>query len=464
MDGGVTGLDEFSEATAADVSRDDTPSAERATIACVLCDPDGRWSALDRMAVMVQPEDFADRRNAAVWSAFLAARARGGIVDGATAAEELTSQGMGAAVRYLGELAALNVNPAGCEDYARRVAERSYLRAVTARVRDALDRSRKPGAPLDVVSDVRAALAAIPDGVRGARDDSMRAAAIEAMESIESAALAAQNHQRVAASWGVLSLDGGDTDEGFVEGSLGGLFPGKLYVIGGVPAAGKTTLAWQATLATGKAGGHVLVFSLEMPRVEIMKRLAGQMCGIPESRIETGALFPEEIAALAHAMNELANHPVNIINDARTLEEIRARVLAEKARGDVALVVVDYLQLVKMAARYEDGNRADEDRVQGLKNLAMEGTGVPVLAISAMTKVAQREAAEGKVTSASAKGAGAEYAADLMAFLVRSDPDDKSPTPEVIFVMTKRRGGPISNTPLRFNMPRGRFEAGGSLW
>ena len=57
--------------------------------------------------------------------------------------------------------------------------------------------------------------------------------------------------------------------------------------------------------------------------------------------------------------------------------------------------------------------------------------------------------------------AGTEYAADLIAFLVRTNPADPGPCPEVILAMTKRRGGPICNTPLKFNMPKGRFERGG---
>lgn len=460
----MSGLDDFAAPVEVAPVVDDTPSAERHAIACVLCDT-GEHRALDRMASLLTDADFADARHALLWAAATAVRERGHHVDGATIAEEITSRGAGgAAVRYLGTLASLIVDPSHCEVYARRVAERAYLRATEAKLREALSRARKPGQPLDVVSDVRAILAKIPDGVRGARDDSMQAGAVEAMEEIAAAWEELQAGRHVGARWGVLSLDGGHDGGDFVEGHLGGLFRGKLYILGGVPAAGKTTLAWQAVLATARAGGRVLVFSLEMRRAELLKRLAGQMCGIPEARLETGALLVHEIQALQVALNDLARIPVNVVNDARTLEEIRGRVLSERARGEVSLVVVDYLQLVRMTAHYDDGNRADEDRVQGMKNLAMDG-GVPLLVISAMTKAAQLAAASGKVDSTGTKGAGAEYAADLVAFLVRTNPDDSSASPEVMFTITKRRGGPTGNVPLVFHKSQGRFEMkGGESW
>lgn len=453
----MIGLDGFAEAVEVEPVVDDTPSAERHALACVLCDT-GAHRALDRMAAMLSHEDFADARHALMWQAASAARAQGQRVDSAIIAEGITSMGAGGAVvRYLGTLATLIVDPSHCEDYARRVAERAYLRATETRVREALARLRKPGDPLDVVSDARTILAAIPAGVRGARDDSMQAGAVEALEEIQTAWEHLRGGRHVGARWGVLSLDGGRVGHDYIEGHLGGLFRGKLYILGGVPTAGKTTLAWQATIATAKAGRRVLVFSLEMRRAELLKRLAGQMCGISEARLETGAVTVDEIRALQAALQELGHLPVNVVNDARTIEEIRARILAENARGEVSLAVVDYLQLVKMTARYEDHNRADEDRVQGFKTLAMDA-GVPVIAISAMTKAAQREAALGKVDSTGTKGAGTEYAADLVAFLVRTNPDDKGDSPEVMFTITKRRGGPTGNIPLVFHKSRGTFE------
>mgnify|MGYP003485488219 CR=1 FL=1 len=69
----------------------------------------------------------------------------------------------------------------------------------------------------------------------------------------------------------------------------------KLYVLAGLPGGGKTSLVWQAALATAggdekSKGKRVLVFSLEMTREDICQRLAAQGLGIPETRLENGAI------------------------------------------------------------------------------------------------------------------------------------------------------------------------------
>lgn len=454
------GLDGFSDGTLVAAPRpDEAPDAERAAIACVLCDVGGTHRAIDRMGLALAPDDFADPRRAAIWRAMLAVQARGEYVDAAAVVEVLTAKRETLAVKHMGELVALDVSPAACEQHARAVAEHAYQRAVAVALRKALDVARGAGRPLDTVAAALAVVAAMPAGVRGQRDDSLRAGCLEALDEIEAAMQSAKAGEAVAATWGLISLDGGMTSGGWYEGALGGLFAGKLYLLCGVPAAGKTTLAWQAVLATARTGRKVLVFSLEMTREDLCKRIAGQMAGIPEARMERGAISGDEFDAIGTALQDLGRLPVDVITDCRTLELVRARVLAERARGSVALVVIDFLQLLNMTEHYDDGNRADEARVYGVKAIANDAK-VAVIAVSSMTKTAQRAAKTGEVDNTGAKGAGAEFAADVIAFLVRVDPEDNGGCPEVRFHMTKRRGGPLASPFLRFDMARGQFRPG----
>lgn len=449
------GLDSFSADVPVDAPL--TPKdTERALLACVLCD-EGRDRVLDRVAARLSPEDFTERLHAAVWAAMLAARERGDTVDSANVNDELLTRRDEAARKYLSDLALLVTDSSRAEEYARRVAERAYLRVMKRGVREMMGLLDADVAPLDAVNSARTKFAELPRDVAGARDDSMKAGVCEALEDIERAMA---NGAETAAVWGLGSLDGGKKKGGgWIEGALGGMFPGELHVLGGVPAAGKTTLAWQSVIATARKGRRVLVFSMEMTRRELVKRLAGQKCGLNGSRIKRGAINQAEMTSLQTAMGELARMPVHIDNDSRTLERLRSRVLAEKAHPEgVGLVVVDYIQLLGMERVYRDDNRADAERIQGLKSIAQEAD-VPVLAITAMTKSAQREAKKGNVDQTGAKGAGTEYAADMMAFLVRTDADDEGGRPEVIFAMTKRRDGPMCNPVLIFDMRRGRFES-----
>ena len=458
---GADGLDGFSSEGDAP-KRDDSIDAGRSLIACVLADEDGKHAALARTAELVAPDDFADPRCGAIWDAALAVRKRNEPVDAGTVAEELASRRATAALKHMGDIAALQVSPAACEHHARRVGEHAHARDCAAALAEAAATLRGKGSPLERVSAARAALAKMPTTLRGQRDDSIRAGMCELMEAIEATVEAARLGTQVSACWGVDVLDGHfDEDGGWCEGVVGGFFDCELTLIGGLPASGKTTICTQAAIATAtetpvRDGRGVLYFTLEMSRVGLCRRLIAQRAGVSLQRIKRGIVPQDEMTALGMHSQELAKLPIQFIEDCRTVEAIEARVLAEKARGDVGLVVVDYLQLVKMVHRSDDGTRDDQDRVNEFKAIANRAR-VPVLAITSMTKTGQREAAKGKVDMTAGMGSGAEYAADVMGFLIRTDPDDTSGHPEVRFEFVKTRDGVPSFAMLRFDMARGRF-------
>lgn len=453
------GLDAFAADAAAPLA--DVGDAERGLIACALSDDEHRHKVVARVSGIVGPESFGDPHNARVWAAIVAMARRGDLIGASMVAEEIGDNSR--AQSALNRAGALSVSPAAAEQHAERVAAHAYRRAVRAKLREAYQKADADGSPLDAVTSANEVLKTLPKGPRSRVDDSMAACVDATLRRIEQRFEAMAAGQRATARWGVDALDGYTTEGGgFFEGAVGGLFPGKLYVIAGVPAAGKTTLAWQAAIATARGdestgGKRVLVFSLEMSSADICQRLAAQACGISEALIENGAISAEQMKELGRALIEdLAPLPINVITNCRTIEEMRARVLAEMAAGEVGLVVIDFLQRAKMGRRSDDANRDDQDRVYEAKGIANEG--VPVIAISSMSKASQTRAAEGKVGVADTSGSGTEYAADFVAFLIRVNPEDKGGKVEVRFEVAKRRNGPASPATLMFDMTKGRFE------
>lgn len=460
----TTGMDEFAEDGEAPkvVSVAD---AERAVIACALADERRTYRVVARASQMIAVCDFANEHNGSVWDAILAVEKRGDVIDVPTVAEELAMKIDRGAQRALLEAASISASPAAVEQYAKRVAEHSYRRTVKGKLREAYQRIDGPVAPLDAVSAANEVLKSMPTGPRSRSDDGMKASVDATLARIEERFDAMQKGCRATAQWGVAALDGYTDESGqFREGAVGGLFPGKLYVLAGPPGCGKTSLAWQATLATARGddttpGKKVLVFSLEMSREDICQRLAAQGCGISESRIENGAISGDEFNKLARYLTEqLAWLPINVITECRTIEEMRSRTLAEMAAGEakVGLVVIDFLQRTKVGRRIDDQNRADQERVYEAKGIANEG--VPVLAVSSMSKSAQVRATEGNVAMSDTSGSGTEFAADLIAFLIEQNPKEKSLTPFMLFDVAKRRGGPPTSAMLRLNKPTGQFE------
>lgn len=460
-------MSEWEETFARQLADDalDAPNSERALLACVLLDANGGHRAFERVAAAVTPKTFGAPRNATVWGGMCAIRDRGDLLDVVALHDELAQGGMKDAGKYLGALLRVPIDPDQCERYARCANEWAHLRETRAVLASAMGEAQANGRPLAVVAQVRTKLSALPEAVASAKDYSLHAHALAAIDAMRKAA---EDHARGVcrfAQWGIPSLDGRFGADGtYFPGALGGLFPGELFVIGGEPGAGKTTMVWSAALATARGNAHapgrrVLVFSLEMSGPVLVRRIAGQMAGIPQERLKRGAFYPGEMSKLAGAMNELSALPIQVFDDCDTLDGIAARVRAELLRGEVGLVVIDYLQILRHQGSVRDENRADADRVQAAKRLAVQ-TDVPFLVVSAINKSAQHRAREGKeLSAADAKGSGTEFAANVIFYLMCDDPKDKGARVGVTIQFAKNRDGASAPIPLIFDKPRGVFES-----
>ncbi len=169
---------------------------------------------------------------------------------------------------------------------------------------------------------------------------------------------------------------------------LSGLQPNALIVVGARPSAGKTALALgMATHAALEAGRPVLVFSLEMSRLELTQRMLCSEARVDSKRVRNGNLNEADWQKIAHATGRLAEAPIWIDDNPNlTIMEIRSKARRLKARtGDLGMVVVDYLQL--MTGRTSAENRQVEvsEISRGLKILARE-LECPVVALSQLSR------------------------------------------------------------------------------
>lgn len=165
-----------------------------------------------------------------------------------------------------------------------------------------------------------------------------------------------------------------------------GLRPGWLVVIAGRPSMGKTALARAAALGTAqRTNAQVIFFALEMARRELDERTLSQLShqagdGIAYKDMNGVDLHQDDRRRLR---DFAAQVPSNfIIDDSPILsvEYVRRRVLAQKRRGPVAAVFIDYLQIMDRP----DGKGRNEASVigemtKGLKQLAREAETCVVL-------------------------------------------------------------------------------------
>lgn len=238
-----------------------------------------------------------------------------------------------------------------------------------------------------------------------------------------------------------------------------GLHENELIIIAARPAMGKTAfalnLAVNAALSTPKA---VAIFNLEMGAEQLAQRMIGATGGIDMTRLMTGRLDDKDWQKVNEAMSELGETNIYIEDmSGITVGDIRAkcRRLANSEKG-LALVVIDYLQLIQGGARYA-GNRQQEvsEISRSLKTMALE-LKVPVIALAQLSRSVELREDKRPIMSDLRESGSIEQDADIVAFLYRDDyynPDRKNisgNTSVTELIVGKHRSGNTGTIELLF--------------
>ena len=166
-----------------------------------------------------------------------------------------------------------------------------------------------------------------------------------------------------------------------IDGHIGGMKPGELWVIGGKPSQGKSVLMLQVAANFLRDDKSVAIFSLEMQVTEVMGRLVSVLGHIPYDHITNPKRATKgSLEKMKRILTGFAEKKLSVDDSAnQSLNSIVAE--AERVRdrtGSLDLVVVDYIQLVR-GNRHKGESREEEvARVSGgLKQLSKK-LGCPV--------------------------------------------------------------------------------------
>ena len=145
-----------------------------------------------------------------------------------------------------------------------------------------------------------------------------------------------------------------------------GLQKGELIIIAARPSMGKTALAInlaQNAAIRGKA--KVAIFSLEMSKESLLRRMLASQAGVDQRKLQTGFLGKDDEGKLRHALEQLVESHIFIDDTAgSSLAEMRAKARRlRQTAGGLDLVVVDYLQLMSATLPSAGGKRY-ENRTQ----------------------------------------------------------------------------------------------------
>lgn len=200
-----------------------------------------------------------------------------------------------------------------------------------------------------------------------------------------------------------------------------GLWRGWLFVSAGRPSVGKTALALQRVYGVAKQNeGVVLVWSQEMKRNSLKDRMLSAVTGIPFQRIKTKNLNDQQQALLDSAYESFEYLPIFMQDSSGvTIDEIKATAkLFKKKHGKIAMIVVDYLQIMSIPQTKGDTRALAIGRVTtSAKQIAME-MNCCFMMLSQMTRESDKGGAPRRpVLSDLKESSSIEQDADVVEFL-----------------------------------------------
>ncbi len=251
-----------------------------------------------------------------------------------------------------------------------------------------------------------------------------------------------------------------------------GLHPSDLIVLAGRPSMGKTalalTMAEHAALKDKKEPRAVGLFSLEMSREQLVFRMLCSRARVNAQNLRRGFLGQKDHAKLVQAASHLSEAPIYIDDTpSQTTLDIRARARSMKAKYDVKLLVIDYLQLVNSAVARPDSRQQEvSDISRALKSLARE-LQVPILVLSQLNRAVESRTDKRPLLADLRESGAIEQDADLVLLIMRpaAYPDlldkaeDKTALRNLVYLnVAKQRNGPTGDLKLTFLEEFTRFE------
>ncbi|WP_183359592.1 replicative DNA helicase [Geomonas limicola] len=243
-----------------------------------------------------------------------------------------------------------------------------------------------------------------------------------------------------------------------------GFHAGDLVIIAGRPAMGKTTFAINAAeyaAIDSEKTYPAAIFSLEMPKEQLVERLLCSLARVDLSRLRTGHLNENDWPKLTKAAGRLHDSKI-FIDDTPSLSimELRAKARRLKSEHNIGIIVIDYLQLMRGGPNPESRQQEISDISRSLKGLAKE-LSIPVVALSQLNRGLEQRTDKRPMMSDLRESGAIEQDADIIMFVFREEVYDKENEDlkgKAEVIIGKHRAGPTGTVHLAFRGEYTRFE------
>ena len=397
-----------------DIMTDNLPpqniEAEQAVLGAIFLNTDALADAME----YVEADDFYRRAHQILFQAMVDLNNDGEAIDVLTVQNYLTTNNQlddVGGVAYIAELATSVPTAANAGYYAKIVEEKSMLRRLISTATNIITQANNGDD--DVPSLLDSAERQIMDVSERRNRSGFREIKDVLNETLSDIDRLSQQSE---------DITGLPTGYREFDKMTAGLQPDNLIILAARPAVGKTAFALNiAQNVATSTDTSVAIFSLEMSAESLVNRMLCAEGSINANHLRTGQLDEGEWQNLIVAMGALSNTSI-FIDDTPGIKmaEIRAkcRRLA-KEKGNLGLVVIDYLQLIEGSNKESRQQEVSEISRQ-LKKLAKE-LGVPILALSQLSRGVEQRQDKRPVLSDIRESGSIEQDADIVAFLYRDD-------------------------------------------
>ena len=414
--------------------------AEQSVIGAMIMDRDAFLAA----SQILSREDFYHSVNGVLFETIASLYDEGQPVDPVTLKNRLQAKNVPPEIYSVDYLTALVVGvptSANVKYYADIVKEKSVLRSLI-RLNDRISGLCYQGEePLEnILEETEKSVFALLQSRMTTDYQSIKDIVIEALENIEKASKTAGNVTGVATGFADLDY------------KLSGLQPSDLILVAARPSMGKTAFVLNiAEYVAFRCEEAVAIFSLEMSREQLVKRLFAMESRVDAQKIRSGSLSDTDWEKLIEGAGIVGRSKL-IIDDTPgiSVSELRSKCRKYKLEHDLKLVIIDYLQLMAGTGRRSDSRQQEiSDISRALKQLARE-LHVPVVALSQLSRAVEQREDHRPILSDLRDSGAIEQDADVVMFLYRdeyyNEDSDKKGIAEVH--IAKQRNGPIGTVNL----------------
>lgn len=232
--------------------------------------------------------------------------------------------------------------------------------------------------------------------------------------------------------------------DGLNERLAGGLHRGRTYVLGARPGNGKSLMGSNMMQFAAEMGNRCAIFSLEMGQHEVMSRLLAAGARAEYGQITRRRLDEYNRAMVVNYENEHAGLPLTIFDKSRvTLAYLETCCRSLQRSGGLDAIFVDYLQLMTESDSKLSRERQIALLSRGLKILAGE-LDIAVVIASQLNRSSVGDARPPALNDLRESGS-IEQDCDVAILLHRKrDEVTGDPGAELDLTIAKNRTGPLA--------------------